>query len=35
MAAAALRADPMDFDLLVTDYNMPGYCGVDLLREAG
>ena len=23
-----------DFDLLVTDYNMPGFCGVDLLREA-
>ena len=34
LAAAALRARPMDFDLLVTDYNMPGYCGVDLLREA-
>lgn len=34
LAVAALRARPMDFDLLVTDYNMPGYCGVDLLREA-
>jgi PAS domain S-box-containing protein len=34
LAAAALRARPMDFDLLVTDYNMPGYCGLDLLREA-
>lgn len=34
LAAAALRARPLDFDLLVTDYNMPGYCGVDLLREA-
>ena len=33
-AAAVLRARPLDFDLLVTDYNMPGYCGVDLLREA-
>ena len=32
-AAAALRADPQKFDLLVTDYNMPGYSGVDLLRE--
>ena len=35
MAATALRADPQDYHLLVTDYNMPGYCGVDLLREAG
>ena len=34
MAATALRADPQDYHLLVTDYNMPGYCGVDLLREA-
>ncbi len=33
-AAAVLRQRPLDFDLLVTDYNMPGYCGVDLLREA-
>ncbi|MDD2692912.1 MAG: ATP-binding protein [Simplicispira sp.] len=33
-AAAALRAAPHDYDLLVTDYNMPGYCGVDLVREA-
>ena len=32
-AAAVLRADPQKFDLLVTDYNMPGYSGVDLLRE--
>ncbi|MEZ5717446.1 MAG: ATP-binding protein [Burkholderiaceae bacterium] len=31
-AAAVLRADPQKFDLLVTDYNMPGYSGVDLLR---
>jgi CheY-like chemotaxis protein len=29
-----LRARPLDFDLLVTDYNMPGYCGIELLREA-
>jgi PAS domain S-box-containing protein len=32
-AARALRANPMACDLLVTDYNMPGYSGVDLLRE--
>jgi two-component system cell cycle sensor histidine kinase/response regulator CckA len=34
LAVEALRANPLDFDLLVTDYNMPGYSGVDLLREA-
>ncbi len=34
VASATLRQRPMDFDLLVTDYNMPGYSGVDLLREA-
>ncbi|RYF07879.1 MAG: response regulator [Comamonadaceae bacterium] len=33
-AAAALRANPHGYDLVVTDYNMPGYCGVDLVREA-
>ncbi|WOI47347.1 ATP-binding protein [Acidovorax sp. BLS4] len=33
-ATEALRADPRNYDLLVTDYNMPGYCGVDLVREA-
>lgn len=33
-AEAALRADPQAYDLLVTDYNMPGYSGVDLLRQA-
>ena len=33
-ALAALRAHPRDVDLLVSDYNMPGYCGIDLLREA-
>ena len=33
-AEAALRADPACYDLLVTDYNMPGFCGVDLVREA-
>jgi len=32
-AAAALRADPLQCDLLVTDFNMPGYSGIDLLRE--
>jgi two-component system, cell cycle sensor histidine kinase and response regulator CckA len=33
-ALDALREQPQDFDLLVTDYNMPGYSGVDLLKEA-
>ncbi|MFT3720618.1 ATP-binding protein [Pseudorhodoferax sp.] len=33
-AAAALRENPQAWDLVVTDYNMPGYCGVDLVREA-
>ena len=33
-AQAALQANPLAFDLLVTDYNMPGYSGIDLLREA-
>jgi two-component system cell cycle sensor histidine kinase/response regulator CckA len=33
-ATAALRASPHAFDMLVTDYNMPGFCGVDLVREA-
>ena len=32
-ALAALR-ERQDFDLLVTDYNMPGYSGVELLQEA-
>jgi CheY-like chemotaxis protein len=31
-ALAALRQNAKDCDLLVTDYNMPGYSGVDLLR---
>ncbi|WP_233244257.1 response regulator, partial [Acidovorax sp. HMWF029] len=33
-ATAALREAPHRYDLLVTDYNMPGFCGVDLVREA-
>ena len=33
-AEAALRADAHAYDLLVTDYNMPGYSGVDLVRVA-
>lgn len=33
-AEQALRERAAEFDLLVTDYNMPGYCGVDLLRAA-
>jgi PAS domain S-box-containing protein len=32
-AVAALRRDAQGCDLLVTDYNMPGYSGVDLLRD--
>jgi len=34
LASVALRERAHDFDLLVTDYNMPGFCGLDLLREA-
>jgi len=33
-AMAALEAAPEQYDLLVTDYNMPGFCGVDLVRAA-
>lgn len=32
-ALAALKIDAARYDLLVTDYNMPGFSGVDLLRE--
>jgi len=32
-AVASLSANPMQCDLLVTDFNMPGYSGVDLLRD--
>lgn len=34
LAVEALQGRPLDFDLLVTDYNMPGYSGMELLREA-
>ncbi len=33
-ALQALAAAAQDYDLLVTDYNMPGYSGVELLRAA-
>ncbi|MEG0201183.1 MAG: ATP-binding protein, partial [Comamonas sp.] len=33
-AVQALRDQPQDFDLVVTDYNMPGYSGLDLVVEA-
>ena len=33
-ATQALSATPDRYDLLVTDYNMPGYSGLDLLRAA-
>jgi CheY-like chemotaxis protein/anti-sigma regulatory factor (Ser/Thr protein kinase) len=32
-ALASLRANPQQYDLLVTDFNMPGYSGLDLLRD--
>ena len=33
LALNALRAQPHDYDLMVTDYNMPDLNGVDLLRQ--
>jgi PAS domain S-box-containing protein len=32
-ALAAFKTDPSAFDLLVTDYNMPGASGLDVARE--
>ena len=32
-ALAWLQQDPQRVDLLVTDYNLPGYSGVELLRD--
>ena len=33
-ALSALQKDAFAFDLLVTDFNMPGYSGVELIRDA-
>lgn len=34
VALDALRKEPWIYHLLVTDYNMPGFSGLDLMREA-
>ncbi len=33
-ALEALKSSPDSFDILVTDYNMPGFSGIELLHEA-
>jgi len=32
-AVEAVRAEPGAFDVIVTDFNMPGFSGVDVVRE--
>ena len=33
LALSALRAQPQAYDLIVTDYNMPEFNGIDLIRD--